>query len=235
MPDSPPDDDGGGASMPWSDAITIEPKESHRQTILFLHDHGAKAADWEMYMSDLADALPHARIILPAAPQRPVTKFAGETTTAWFDLEGFEDVAEEPCAGLEATVRGVEQVVGKEEASGIPRHRIVIGGFAEGAAIALYAALHLTPPIGGAVALSGCLLRPHQVPRLHTTMPILLCHGAADRIVEEGETLSAQTRLRDAGYGNVTAKLYPGLGHWTQLQEWADVRDWLAALFLPTA
>ena len=54
--------------------------------------------------------------------------------------------------------------IAQEEQNGIPSDRIVIGGFSQGGAVALYTALTLDKKLAGVVGLSTWL-------PLHTTFP----------------------------------------------------------------
>ena len=42
----------------------------------------------------------------------------------------------------------VEALVKQEEAQGVPRDKIFLGGFSQGAALAAYVAVQLQPPVG---------------------------------------------------------------------------------------
>lgn len=48
-------------------------------------------------------------------------------------------------------------MVAEEEKAGIPSERVVIGGFSQGGALALYSALTMKKPLGGVMSLSGWL------------------------------------------------------------------------------
>ena len=52
----------------------------------------------------------------------------------------------------------VQELIAAEEAAGIPRNRVVIGGFSQGGAVALYSAFaEEKPPVAGVLALSTWL------------------------------------------------------------------------------
>lgn len=73
---------------------------------------------------------------------------------------------------------------------GIPSHRIILGGFGEGACMALHAGLSYRHQLGGIVSIAGYLPLPQRYPQ-HLTRhgasnaktPILVVHGNSDTSV----------------------------------------------------
>ena len=61
----------------------------------------------------------------------------------------------------------VQSLIAEEEKLGISRNRIVIGGFSQGGAVALYSAIALnknSPPLGGILAFSTWMPLHQQIP-----------------------------------------------------------------------
>lgn len=89
-------------------------------------------------------AVPSLRVVLPTAAVRPVTRNGGLRTNAWFDLEGRQDRADEPCTGIEDSHALVRELLAKEAAllgaspGMVPG--LFLGGFSQGGALALYTA-----------------------------------------------------------------------------------------------
>ena len=84
---APEAEDSGRAPASAPSPLIIDPKEEHLQSLVFLHGLGDSAQGWELYMTDWAEVMPNMRFVLPSAAKRPVTKFAGDECTAWYDLE----------------------------------------------------------------------------------------------------------------------------------------------------
>lgn len=63
---------------------------------------------------------------------------------------------------------------------GIPANRIIIGGFSQGGALALFSALTYDKPLAGVMALS-CWLPLHKqfpaIKKCSENMAVLQCHG----------------------------------------------------------
>ena len=61
---------------------------------------------------------------------------------SWFDLMSLDASGPEDEAGIRRASQMVNQLIADEVKSGIPAERIMIGGFSQGGALALYTALH---------------------------------------------------------------------------------------------
>lgn len=59
--------------------------------------------------------------------------------------------------GIRKATEMVHAMIAEEIAAGIPSNRIVIGGFSQGGALALYSALTYAQPLAGVIALSTWL------------------------------------------------------------------------------
>lgn len=58
------------------------------------------------------------------------------------------------CLGIKVAATEVQTLIQNEIQAGIPADRIVVGGFSQGGALALYSALTFPQKLGGVVALS---------------------------------------------------------------------------------
>ena len=56
--------------------------------------------------------------------------------------------------GLRASAQIVYKHIDGELKTGIPSNKIIIGGFSQGAALALYCTMHYEKPLAGCIALS---------------------------------------------------------------------------------
>ena len=69
------------------------------------------------------------------------------------------------------------------------------------------------------------------MPLRNPQLPVMICHGTNDHIIDESNGHRTNARLSDGGFTRLTLKIYPGLGHWTQLSELNDCQAWLKGLF----
>jgi len=118
-------------------------------------------------------------------------------------------------------------------AAGIPPERTILLGFSQGACLASEYAARNARRYGGIVGLSGGLIGPDGTPRdypgsLEGTPVFLGCSDVDPHIPAARVDHSADV-LRRLG-GDVTERLYPGMGHTVNEDEIAFVRGLMAAL-----
>lgn len=113
----------------------------------------------------------------------------------------------------------VLNLVQEEIKNGIPSERIIIGGFSQGGATALYTALTSSIRFGGVIALSTWLPLHNRFPAdlkpfdgLFST-PILQCHGDVDPMVSLAWSQLSTTFIKQMGFTDLKFKVYPGLSH----------------------
>lgn len=110
--------------------------------------------------------------------------------------------------------------------------RVVLGGFSQGAALALQAACQYGKPLGGVICLSGWLPRGRhptdqwQPNDAAKATPILVCHGWADCVVTSNISKQSVSVLGAAGF-QVTHKTYAGLAHSSSPLELEDVAQFM--------
>jgi predicted esterase len=129
-----------------------------------------------------------------------------------------------------ATIAGLlDQLAG----AGIPAERTMLLGFSQGACLALEFAARNARRYSGLVGLSGGLIGPDGTPRdypgsLDGTPVFLGCSDVDFHIPKERVHHSADV-LRALG-GDVTARLYPDMGHTVNQDEIDFVRAMMAGL-----
>jgi predicted esterase len=190
-----------------------------RTAMILLHGRGATAES----ILTLADALPLDGMAY-LAPQA-----AGYT---WYPNRFLAPTAtNEPW--LSSALAAVGDVVDRLAEEGLPPERVVLGGFSQGACLALEYAVRHPRRYGALVGLSGGLIGPPGTrwPEKGTfdgTPVFLGCsdtdfHIPAERVLESAEV------LRRLG-AEVRAVLYPGMDHTVSNEEIAEVRTLLQPL-----
>jgi predicted esterase len=158
---------------------------------------------------------------------------------SWWPLSFLAPIASnEP--GISSAMAAVEDVLRQTAAAGIPPERTLLVGFSQGACLATEFAARHARRYGGVAALSGGLIGPDGTPRdyagsLEGTPVFLGCSDVDAHIPAERVRHSAEV-MRRLG-GEVTIRLYPGMGHQISEDEIAAVRTMLeaAALDRPVA
>jgi phospholipase/carboxylesterase len=203
-------------------------------SVIWLHGLGADGHDFEPIVPELAlgDEAP-LRFVFPHAPVRPVTINGGMSMRAWYDIVslGLDDRADE--AGILDSAARLEALVERERERGIPPERVVVAGFSQGGAIALYVALSSAARLAGLMALSTYLPMPGALtaarePR-HTDMPVFMAHGQFDPVVPVMAGRASRQVVESLGYA-VEWHDYP-MAHGVCPQEVLDIRRWLARIF----
>jgi phospholipase/carboxylesterase len=97
------------------------------------------------------------RVILPHAPHMPVTVNNGMVMPAWYDIRGNDFGQAQDEQGIRASAARLEALITRETERGISPERIVLAGFSQGGAIALYTGLRHAKRLGGLLALSTYL------------------------------------------------------------------------------
>lgn len=95
------------------------------------------------------------------SPPMPVTLNAGFQMPSWFDLKSLDVSGPEDVEGINKATETIHNLINAEIADGIDPSRIIVGGFSQGGALALYSSLIFPEKLGGVMALS-CWLPLHK-------------------------------------------------------------------------
>lgn len=212
--------------------VIISARGKHTATFIFLHGLGDTGNGWASSLAAVRDA--HVKIICPTAPMNKVSINNGFRMPSWFDLLSLTPEGPEDEKGIAKACTLINKIVEDEiSQGGIDPRRIVLGGFSQGGALALYYGLTGQHRLGGIVALS-CWLPLHKTfPAAlnsgNKDVPVLQIHGDCDPMVPYRWGQLTSTTLK----GFITHhefKTYKGLGHHSNEQEMKDVEDLLTKL-----
>ena len=204
--------------------------------VIWMHGLGADAHDFEPAVPALAPGTDvPVRFVFPDAPRLPVTINGGAVMPAWYDIVGFGDAAPQDLQGIRSSAAAIEQLIGREQARGIPAERIVLAGFSQGGAMALHTALRFSARLAGVVALS-CYLPVSdtfaaEAQPANAATPVFMAHGEYDPVVDPRRGQASMALLRAAGYP-VRWHTYP-MPHSVVVEELADVREFLIEVLSP--
>ena len=139
----------------------------------------------------------------------------GAAHSSWYPHSFLAPVARnEPgrSSGLDVMAR----IVAGLEDIGLPRRRIVVGGFSQGACLSLEFAAREAVPLGGVFGLSGGLIGPpDDLPEYSGAMtgtPVFLGCSDVDPHIPVGRVHETAAVLQGLG-AEVDARIYPGMGH----------------------
>lgn len=174
-----------------NDLLMVSPRMSVRPlelTLLWLHGMGVDNRDFVSFADEILDfGGPACRMILPNAPVCEVSIHPGHALRAWYDIRHPDLEKNVDLFGIKTSARRIEALLRELEGKGLRRDRIVLGGFSQGAAIALYAGLRSETPLAGVAALSGYLPDAGRLYNEATPagrrMPVFMGHGEFDSVV----------------------------------------------------
>ena len=128
--------------------LEMETGANPRASIIVMHGLGADGSDFAPFVDeiDLA-AIGPVRWLFPNAPQIPVSINGGYVMPAWYDIAA--DRSREDEAGLRRSQASIDALLAREQARGVPAHRIVLGGFSQGCAMALLTGLRYHQRLAG--------------------------------------------------------------------------------------
>jgi len=212
------------------ETIELETAPNPDSAIIWLHGLGADGHDFEPIVPDLIRRGERSwRFVFPHAPPRPVTINGGMKMRAWYDVLGFDRQSLEDEDGVRQSSVAVNELIGQQLGRGIVAERIVLAGFSQGGAVALYAAARQPLRLAGVMALStylplaGKLAAERQAANDGT--PIFMAHGLGDAVLPIALGLESRDRLQAAGYV-VEWHQYP-MAHALCAAEVADIRHYL--------
>jgi phospholipase/carboxylesterase len=199
------------------------PISAARAATVLLHGRGASAES--MLALANAFAAPDMAYIAPQAP-----------SGSWYPYSFMAPtMLNEPyLSNALSTLANVVDDLGQQ---GIPAQRIVLLGFSQGACLALEFAARNARRYGGVVGLSGGLIGPEGTPRDYTGAlagtPVFLGCSDVDSHIPLARVHESTNVLRALG-GNVTEKIYPGMGHTVVQDEIDHVENILRRIEAPT-
>jgi phospholipase/carboxylesterase len=212
------------------ETVEVETGRNPTGTVIWLHGLGADGHDFEPIVPELVQPGERAlRFVFPHAPMRPVTLNGGFAMRAWYDLIALDRRTREDEHGIRMSQGLIEALIRRENSRGIGTGRIVLAGFSQGGAMALFAGARYPEQLAGMMGLSCYLLLAHSFAAErhganHAT-PIFLAHGLQDPVVPYALGEEAHRQLEAAGC-TVEWHAY-SMPHSVCPQEVADIAAWL--------
>jgi predicted esterase len=195
------------------------PIEQARGAVILIHGRGASA---ESIMT-----------LAPEFAAPDLAYFAPQASAgSWYPFSFLAPLAQnEPF--LSSALGAIADLLAHLEGAGLPAERIVLAGFSQGACLSCEFVARNARRYGGLLAFSGGLIGPDGTPRNYPGSlggtPVFLGCSDVDAHIPKERVLESEQVLRAMG-GEVTAKLYPGMGHTINTDEIEHAREILARL-----
>lgn len=196
------------------------PADADAACVIWLHGIAQTGDSWVALEIEAAAEMDWLQWCFPEAERRPVSILAFDEEPAWFDLSVAEPGisckgpldtdAGKLEAGLGGAVATVHALLDEAVALGFNSERLLLGGFSQGAALAVLAGRMYGKRLGGIVGWAGWLLRPDGLhassPRVdgwshkaNAQTPILLCSVDDSESLPIGLANDCVDKLRASG------------------------------------
>ncbi len=193
------------------------PLEEARAVMILVHGRGATPRS----ILELAPALHHPEMAYLAP---------GAVGNTWYP-NSFLAPPESNEPGLSSGISVIRNLVERAVAAGIPRERVILLGFSQGACLTAEFAYRHPGSYGGVVVFSGGLQGPAgtrwETEAAMEGTPVFLGCSDIDGHVPEVRVHETAEVFRAMG-AEVTERIYPGMGHLVNEDEIAWTRDLVA-------
>jgi phospholipase/carboxylesterase len=187
------------------DGVEVQTGPEPTGTVIWLHGLGADGHDFEPIVPQLVRSTERAlRFVFPHGPRRPVTLNGGIVMRAWYDIAGIDRRVNEDEQGIRGSYDIIAALIRRENERGIGTSRIVLGGFSQGGAMAVYAGTRYPQKLAGIAALSCDMLlasrfTSERSPANQETS-IFMAHGKQDPIIPLFLGKETRRQLEETGY-----------------------------------
>jgi len=209
--------------------VVLKARIKQTASMIFLHGIGDTGHGWASVLNTVRPD--HLKVICPTAPTIPITLNLGFRMPAWFDIESMDFEQETDIEGVKESAKVVFRLLDAEVRSGIPSQKIIVGGFSQGGALALYCALNYEKPLGGCIALSTFFPDdkfPDIASSKNKDIPFFQAHGVNDHILPLKYGMLTSTKLK-SHLSNHEFKTY-NIQHECSDRELSDVKNFIESI-----
>ena len=218
---------------PLLDCLEHTPGGPVHGSVIWLHGLGASGYDFAPLVPHMG--LSGVRYVFPHAPEAPVTINAGHVMPSWYDIRSLDHASpdRESPEGVRASAERVRTLIAREVGRGVPHDQIVLAGFSQGGAMALFTALRTEQRLRGVIVMSAYMVLERTVDDEITPAaaqaPMWFGHGRHDDVVPMAGGRAAFETVQGK---KIAAEWhdYP-MGHEVNGQQVADLRRFLHARF----
>lgn len=210
--------------------IELETRDDPDRSVIWMHGLGADGNDFVPVVPALG--LPESakvRFIFPHAPVRPITVNGGMSMRGWYDILGMDIDRSTDEQGIRDSAATIQKLIDFEIERGIESQRIVLAGFSQGGAIALFQGLRCPTSLAGILALSTYLplgdSLKEEMSAANAQVPIYMAHGVSDPVVPISLAEESKKTIEAAGV-DVAWSTWP-IPHSVSPEEIADIGRWL--------
>ncbi|GAA1967539.1 alpha/beta hydrolase [Catenulispora subtropica] len=191
--------------------VEAEARGPERVSVIWLHGMGQDTGHPAAIADRLGLAEQGVRAVFPRAPAQAKSSITGAPTRAWVDQSVLKLGTTDPVT-LAATEEGLRHLI-EEESKRVGAEHVVLAGFSQGAAMALYVALRYPERLGGLALYAA--FRFGDVPLMESRsaanaeLPVWLGHGRRDWVIPYFIGIDVRDLLEEHGHP-VEWHKYPG-------------------------
>lgn len=207
----------------------LEPFSEGRPTglLVLLHGYGSDGRALITMAQALRPFLPDVAFVAPQG--QPLPRGHGYR---WFSITRPDP--EEVWRGARQAGPLLDRFIDEErDRLGIPDEKIVLGGFSQGAIMALHVGLRRKKPLGAILGYAGFLAGAEHLDEIVSRPPVTLVHGERDLVVPLKAHEVTVEALKKASVP-VTSYVAPKVGHSVEPEGLAVGLDALQRVFLHT-
>lgn len=206
------------------------PQKKADVCIIWLHGLGADASDMAGLAQQSSLAKLSCKHIFLDAPVRPVTINNGMQMRAWYDILDVRLNSREDEEGIKASQKQINAAIEEQIKAGFDSSQIILAGFSQGGAMALYVGLTYPQKLGGIMALSAYLPLATKVQiEQDRSTPLFFAFGSFDQVVIPYWTRETSLWFEHNGFTRVSNHEYP-MEHTICMQEIDDMTKWLSTI-----
>ena len=202
--------------------------ETYTKVLLWLPGVGDVPDSFKELFSSDAIIPDDTKVLLLNPPVKPFTLSNNQSITNWFDVykAGFKDQADYNFEDAITSSNRIIKII-KNEAKKLKNDysKIYIGGFSQGACMALYLGLATSFKLGGAIVCSGYLFPQMEINEENKDLKILIGHGTNDNVI--GYNIAKKSFERILGFPNVIFKTYENMEHTIDNLEFEEIKKFL--------
>lgn len=215
-------------------AITVGAADA-QYSVIWLHGLGADGHDFEPIVPELVfRQKPFTRFIFPHAPIRPVSLNMGYEMPAWYDIYAIDAQAKQDEIGIHESADRITALIEQEHQQGVDYAHIVLAGFSQGGAMALYLGLRYPQRLAGILAMSTYLPLADnlatEISSVNVHTPVFMAHGEFDQVVPLALGELSRQQLQQQGC-SVQWQVY-SMEHGVMPDEIHDIGKWLDTVLL---
>jgi phospholipase/carboxylesterase len=180
--------------------------------VVLMHGFGAPG-DNLVSLARVLDVPPEVRFVFPAAPIDLGPAYMGGRAWWMIDLlrlqqkaaEGrYDELVQREPEGLAAAHHQIQATLHALTLElRVEPHRMIIGGFSQGAMLACHTVLHAKANYAGLAMFSGTIVAQpswQRAMQTHTPLPVFMSHGSEDMILPFSTSEALKMQFEHAGY-----------------------------------